>query len=162
MKNSYTLVELIMIISITIILLVLAIANYRSYERTLTLSNEAEKLVSFLAEAKSKALSRALTDREEFSAFGIHLSSPNSYFLFADTDGNLVYNNGDKIISSRTTQLIDLTSPFQDFTFLVPEGEIYFNGATSTEPVEITLTHQQTKETKIVHLSPLGAVEILK
>lgn len=54
MKNAFTLLELVVVISIIVIMSVIGISNYRSAKENLTIGLETDKLVSLLQSAREE------------------------------------------------------------------------------------------------------------
>ena len=82
MKKSFTIIELLVVISITLIFIGITLAQYNTYTEQTKLKNEAKKLVDVIELAKKKALSADLFDRNctNFSGYRVVISS-GSYLL---------------------------------------------------------------------------------
>lgn len=63
MKKSFTLIEIIVVISISLIFLGLSLPRYNDYSSQLKLRNEAKKLIDVLELAKKKAITSDLFDK---------------------------------------------------------------------------------------------------
>lgn len=82
MKKSFTIIEILVVISIIVLFIGSTLAQYNTYTQQLKLKNEAKKLVDVLELAKKKALSADLFDKNCSNFTGYRLTtSANSYSL---------------------------------------------------------------------------------
>jgi len=78
--NGFSLIEIIVVISILLILAVMTVAGFRVFEKISDLGNDAEEIVSILRLAQGKTLAS-----DSASQWGVYFdtsSSPNKYILF--------------------------------------------------------------------------------
>ncbi len=81
-KDGFTIIELLVVISIMALFIGATLAQYNTYTQQLKLKNEAKKLVDVLELAKKKALSADLQDKNCSNFTGYRLTtSVNSYSL---------------------------------------------------------------------------------
>ena len=164
MKKAFTLVELLVAISIIVLLTGIVILNFRSGGDQLAL----ERAANQVAQDIKKAMEMALGGKEKDGSFpqggyGIYFSAPsNSYVLFADNNPNGSYDPGEgiKTISLQEKNItiynISPSSPLS-ITFLPPVPEVKFSVSASS--VTITLRDNQGR-TKTIFINQVGLVEI--
>ncbi|MCD6271009.1 prepilin-type N-terminal cleavage/methylation domain-containing protein [bacterium] len=96
MKNrGFTLVELLIAIAIITILASVSFVGYGQRQKEIALQKEANILVSKIEEVKEMAISaRYFHNDLPTGGFGVYfnISSPNSYIIFADCDGDRSYD----------------------------------------------------------------------
>jgi prepilin-type N-terminal cleavage/methylation domain-containing protein len=186
MKNGFTLLEMIISISVIALLSVLFITNYHSANKRTDLILAAQNLVADLHAAQNNALGLAeYNGAVPAGGWGISLAtSSRSYVLFADLEapgvsGNLSYdpaaegnvNYGARVttlpanisISNLATAAVSST-PAVNATFLPPDPQtnIYnvTSGATSTS-LEVTLKESLNNTVKTVRVNWLGLIEVI-
>jgi len=93
MSKGFTLIELIVVISIIVLITALTLPNYRAGDKLLALQRATHKLSQDLRRAQEMAIS-AKEFEGEVSAYGIYLNEdqPTKYILFADIDGDQEYS----------------------------------------------------------------------
>ncbi len=86
---GFTLIELIVVISIILIFLGLSLPRYNDFSSQLKLRNEAKKLIDVLELAKKKALSSDLQDKTctNFTGYRVTLSTNNYSLIFCCNSG---------------------------------------------------------------------------
>lgn len=183
-KSGFTIIELI--VSITIISLVTGIflANYSSANRRTDLTMTAQKLVSDIRLAQSYALGLARygssgATHVPIGGWGIHFNLTNlgrdRYVIFADDNADTYYSSGEaaetyggqtvylpKNISIESMQMASTTVDKINVTFLPPDPITNINNgtATSTNAV-IVLKDLKNNTIKTVRINFLGLVEVL-
>lgn len=178
LKNlaGFTLIELMVSISIIAIMSGLFLTNYRSTSRTSGLKMTAQKLASDLRLAQNYSLgSKEYKGEMPVGGWGVHfnrVSSPNSYIIFADSNGNMHYDNGESDIDqggltiSMPTGIsikeisagssIDLV----DITFLPPDPTTnIWDGVNTHNLVDIALSEENSSSVKTVEVNFFGLVE---
>lgn len=82
-KSGFTIIELLVVVSIMLMFLGLTLAQFNSYNDTLKIKNQAQKLVDVIELAKKKAVSSDLYDNTctNFSGYQLNLLSSSSYSL---------------------------------------------------------------------------------
>ena len=179
-KNGFTLLELI--VSITIIAMVtgLFLANYSSANRRTDLTMTAQKLVADVRLAQSYALGLAKYGGSGSlnippGGWGVHFDlqnyGSNKYNIFADDNANTIYDGGEAderygaqvvyLPTNITIQSISIGSKV-DITFLPPDPITTINnGAATSTSVDIVLKDNKTNSIKTVRVNFLGLVEVI-
>jgi prepilin-type N-terminal cleavage/methylation domain-containing protein len=169
-KKAFTVLEMVVVISIITILFSIFMVNFREVDTTQLLETETEKILSVLKEAQIYSLAGQTSSGVRYN-YGVRLSScvsgSCSYILYGDssTDG---YDVGEENNSGRTmniltgiyvSSVLPEVSGNLDITFEAPLSEIYFNGAQAVEEASIVLTNSSgsTKTITINRLS--GKIE---
>lgn len=180
-KQGFTMIELI--VSITIIALVtgLFLANYSSANRRTDLTMTAQKMVADIRLAQSYALGLARYGNSGSlnipdGGWGVHFDlqnyGNNRYNIFADDDANTLYGSGEaderfgaQIIYLPTNIIIYSISIGNkaDLTFLPPDPKTTINnGIVNTNTsVDIVLRDVKTSTNKTVRINFLGLVEVI-
>lgn len=171
-QRGFTLIELLIAVVVVGLLTSLAVAGYRNFKESKTLTKATQELVSNLRKAQNMAISGA-----EFSGnrcgFGIetdYASRPNSYRFYADTKANCstsndIYDGSDEeieMIDLPTGVVIQSTSPSSaDVFFKPPMPTTYINGDSTVGTVaRITLESQKLSITRVVRITTAGLIEI--
>lgn len=86
--RGFTLVEMLVVLSIITIVTLIAVLGQTSFNRSLVLTDTAYTLAFSLREAQSFGLSSRIFGSTQNAGYGIHLASatPTTYVLFADVD----------------------------------------------------------------------------
>ena len=87
MKKSFTLIEILVVTTITLIFLGVGLVQYNTYTEQAKLKNEGKKLVDVLELAKKKALSADLQDKNciNFTGYRVSILSSSYSLLFGCT-----------------------------------------------------------------------------
>lgn len=179
-KQGYTLLELIVSMSIITLLTGLFLANYHSSNQRTDLTMTAQTLVADFRYAQANALGLVKYDSETpAGGWGVFLSSDPSnykqYLIFADETDDGLYNDDEALVSlgGRAISLpknIHVESLIVDgvekskavVTFLPPDPltRIHAYNATGTV-LEIKLKETVNNTTKTVRVNFLGLVEVI-
>jgi prepilin-type N-terminal cleavage/methylation domain-containing protein len=175
-QNGFTLIELIVSISIIAMMSGLFLANYHSTNESTELKMTAQKLASDIRLVQNYSLgSKEYGGNMPAGGWGIHLdrvSFPNSYILFADSDGNMQYDSGesDADKGGQTISLpvgvnvgdIDIGSSVNsvDITFLPPDPITnIWDGSNAYNFVDIILIEENGNMTRTVGVNFFGLIE---
>lgn len=176
-QKAFTVLELIVVSSITVLLLTLVVTNFRGFENKSVLNTEVEKLVSVLRQAQIWSLTGQTVSGERYY-YGVHLEECSSgncnYILFRDSEqtGNRLYNVGEEMESGVFTILkgayVNTLSPKSgndlDIVFKAPLGDIYFNDTQPESPNEaaqIILKHTIYNGQKIITVNRIsGQIDV--
>ncbi len=182
-KSGFTIIEMVISISIITLITTLFIANYRSANKRTDLIMTSQKLVSDIHQAQNHALGLfKYGDAVPAGGWGIHFSKAEGdrYLVFADTDspgtlGYMDYNleEGDIDKGARLVELPPLITISSlkvggveknavNITFLPPDPitNIYDGTATSTD-ILIELQEAKENTTKTIRANFLGLVEVI-
>lgn len=179
-KNGFTLIELI--VSITIIGMVtgLFLANYSSANRRTDLTMTAQKMVADIRLAQSYSLGLARYGSSgslniPVGGWGVHFDlqsyGSNKYNIFADDDADTLYGGGEaderfgaqvvNLPNNITIQSVSVGTKV-DITFLPPDPITTINNGTATSTsVDIVLKDARTNSIKTVRVNFLGLVEVI-
>lgn len=129
LKQGFTLVEMLVVLSIIVIVTAIAINGQSSFNKSIILTDTAYTIAFSIREAQSLGLSSRLFNGTQNAGYGIHVSngSLSTYDLFADTDpavpgssqggicpghsvssgpdakpGNCIYNTASEIVRTYT------------------------------------------------------------
>ncbi len=149
-NKGFTVMELLISLSIFIVITLLVISNFRIGDKRSRLRLHAQEVASALRDAQNLALTATpLPDGYVPAAYGVHFApNQNSYLIFAElsTPANYLYNEGvdidiqvfslgeDHYISAVNVPQVnnvtcqDVNPPNLDIAFTVPEALVYFNG----------------------------------
>ena len=185
-KNGFTLIELIVSISVIGLVTGLFLANYSSANRRTDLTMTAQKLVADirLAQSYSLGLARYGTSDEPSvpeGGWGVNFdllnNTNNQYKIFADENADAIISTGEatesegaQIITLPTNIVIQslvfgITPGYKaNVTFLPPDPTTNINSGTtlaSSTSVNIILKDAKTNSTKTVRVNFLGLVEVI-
>ena len=182
-RPGFTLLEMVVSLSIIVMMTVIFTANYHTTNRRTDLTMAAQTLVADLHLAQNNTLGlEKYNGAVPAGGWGIHFGLNDSkYTLFADlnapsTAGSGTYqapDEGQVDYGARVTQLangITITNlkdmnGFQtsdDVTFLPPDPITTINNGTATSSVLlIVLTDNQSGQTKTVSINFLGLAEVI-
>ncbi|MDD5290334.1 MAG: prepilin-type N-terminal cleavage/methylation domain-containing protein [Patescibacteria group bacterium] len=154
-RNGFTVLELMVVIGIMVMMLVLTVPNFKSFDRSQILESEADKLFSILRQAQVWALTGQTVGATRYN-FGVHflqcVSAPGcQYTFFKDdfTSGDKRYSTGEEYGIGQITlgsgvyvaAINPQSSNILDIIFEVPTGKVYLNGAEAgSGNATITLT----------------------
>jgi len=181
-KKGFTLIEMIVSISIIVMITTIFIANYRTTEKRTDLIMTAQKLVSDLHQAQNNTLGLVKygTDVPP-GGWGVYFTTnqKDRYTVFADLDssgpGHMVMDAGEDVISygARVAELsnnIEISAvrvggtvkTSGTITFLPPDPKtnIYDGSATSTT-MDIELKETRNNTIKTIRVNFLGLIEVI-
>lgn len=180
-KTGFTLIELIVSVSIIAMVTGIFLANYSSANRRTDLTMTAQKVVTDVRLAQNYALGLARygasgSNNVPIGGWGVHIDllnySTNRYVVFADDNGNGIYDIGEDDIArgAQVTILpinikIDSTSvgTKADITFLPPDPVTTITNLVNNtnKQVDIVLKDTKTNSYKTVRINYLGLVEVI-
>ncbi|HDZ54299.1 MAG TPA: hypothetical protein ENI19_02025 [Candidatus Nealsonbacteria bacterium] len=153
MMKSFTLIEVLVIIGIMVILMVLALPAYRSFQNELDLNNSTEEIINTLRIAQNKTLAS-----EGASQYGVYFdqtTSPHQYTLFKGNDYASRNSSFDKI--HKLPKSVEIS----DISLNGGESEIIFDrisGTTSQFGSLIIRLKDNPTKTKTVYIENSGQV----
>lgn len=168
-NSGFTLVELLVSISIIAIISGLFLANYRGGEKSNQLNLSAQELASNFRLAQNHAL--GLLDFEDATPYGwgVNIDTQNDYFVvFANLDGNYSFDDNEEYLRINLSKgvgfdsiLVDETSSLDlNVVFTPPDPTTHINNSDASEEAVITLKNQ-SGQTKAVSINFFGLVEVL-
>lgn len=179
-KTGFTLIELIVSVSIIAMVTSIFLANYSSANRRSDLTMTAQKLVTDIRLAQNYALGLARYGESGSinvpeGGWGVHIDlqsyGTDKYVIFADDNFNYLYDNTEENISygAQVTTLpnniiinsLSTGGTKADITFLPPDPITTINGASSTKSVDIVLKDLKTNSIKTVRVNYLGLAEVI-
>lgn len=170
--RGFTLIELMVVMSIILIMSALILASYRSGQSRYSLNLAAQQLVSDLRQAQNMAISGknlAVT----YKGYGVYFQTGgSSYILFGDVNGNRTYETPSSDILLETTPLpqgIKIASIVQgsssyssaEVDFEPPAPKTYIKGKSAEQNFNALVVNLSTADgllTKSVLVSPLGLI----
>ena len=170
MNKGFTMIELIVVMSIVGILSSALFFNWRSGEATFALQNSAYKLAQNIREIQEMAMEAKEIDCNGYtgSSFGVQFkrSWPTYYKLFVDCNDNKVFDANDKtlgIVNFEKGVEISTLSPVDSFSvlFVPPDPITYINDKTSgiEGVITICLSSYPSKQ-KIITINTSGMIKI--
>lgn len=178
-KAGFTLIELIITVSIIALITGVFLANYYGGESQSQLLNATSALMRDLRLAQTKGAAHVSYGSDNSVGWGISLAAASStYVLFADVNGNHVYDGAAESVTlkgGRTATLpegiiIDTikpegTSDYSDVAFItfyyesgVLRAYLTNNSLSFSVPLEITLKDTNTDATKTVIINAYGLI----
>lgn len=174
-EDGITIVELLVIVSITAVISSLILGNFAQFGTRVSLNLASQQLSQALRKAQSFALATRGTSGI-FPGYGVHIDmiNPGNSILFADTDafGNKVYDLGDivaeRIVFESGSVITDIcVEPPRscgknslDVVFLRPEPNVTItaDGVSSITNAEIILRGAHPDLTKRVRIWITGQI----
>ncbi|MDD5625896.1 MAG: prepilin-type N-terminal cleavage/methylation domain-containing protein [Patescibacteria group bacterium] len=171
-KTGFTLIELVVVISITALIAGMVFSNMRSGGRSVNINSDAEKLAGIIKQAQMMSLSGQQIGGVRPDGFGVYVTA-DSYKLFADTyqSSNHLYTEGqDTVIQSFDfTQYVEASPTGTTIIFTPPQGIIYIfdpdhpsEGQLLTTNQLITLTQTEENLNAYVKVKAYGEVDVRK
>ena len=173
LRNGFTLLEIIVVISIITLFTTLLLANYRGGEKQLALLRSSHKLAQDLRVAQEMAMSsKKFNGVVPEGGYGIYFTEDqNSYILFADCGDepdkkysganekvrDLFLESGIKISK---LDVIDSSSDYSSLsiTFLPPDPIIFIEGDSNSKSGVIYIA-SDTRE-KTISINSIGSIDI--
>lgn len=150
--KGFTLVEVILTMSVFLILLGIVTLNLNTARTQATLSTTLETLIADLNQQQIKAMVGDTEGRTEMDTYGIHFAT-DSYTLFHGTYSESEPSNFS--ISLPNTQEVSTTFPNSQIIFLEGSGEISgYNANNNT----ITVRDTNTGEQRTIEFNRYGVV----
>ena len=152
--SSFTLIELIVVISLIAFFAGLLIANYHTGERISNLLTETQKIAGVFKQAQNMALTgESVSGSRPDRGYGVYVGNLHSYKLFADTSATstYAYDSGDKVIQNFTTpSTIEISSSATSTVFVPPDATIYTDGSPASGISTVTI--HQTESNRYLYI----------
>lgn len=167
--SGFTLIEVVVVLGIIVIIVGLGLANFQTTNNSSsTFSASRDMLTSDLRFAANKALNSERFQGEQPTGWGVQLTGgSNSYSIFADLNGNRMYDQKEKFKTVNLNQNIKIypvygTSITGSVVFNIGDSKTYFNNnqlaITPTSHLFIYLLNQDYATVKTLQVTPLGTV----
>ncbi len=154
-RSGYTLIEILVGMSIIGLIFSFGYISYRDFARRQSLLGNARNLRADLRLAQEQAMSGkkpssvACSGEGSLVGYDFYLDSATSYVIQANCTGGLV---NDKVVE--TSSEISLTAVPNRFTF-----KVIGKGTSLSNPAIITLTQAATENTQVITISPEGEIK---
>ena len=167
-NKGFTLIEALVVLFIIALLSTLMLANYQGGKKKYMLLQTNQKLMSDLRKVQNMAISGTeitgvCSVVSLCYGYGIYINSNSSYILFADQNGNKLYEAGEEFetVNLLFPIVIQSVSPLQaSVVFRPPEPITYINGNSGVgASAEIILQIQGTTLTKKIGVNTAGLIE---
>lgn len=162
MKKGFTLIEMVVVITIAALILGIGVVNYRSKERKELVFLDARRLASVLKQAQSLALSAQEFASNRPLGYGVYLPINNAYIFFA-TNNNYLYDSSSEAIFNYSLSKNIFFNPFsiQHQVFSLPLASLYVDNVACSTNQTLTLQDSRTNELKKVKINcTSGQIEI--
>ena len=173
-KNAFTLVEIIVVVSIIFILTSILVANFPKGREQFALQRTSYKLIQDLRRAQEMAMSareECCDDSEpcekKANGFGIYFDkfSPHSYLLFANCDESYNYieyidKDLELIDLEKGTEIFSLSTSLLSIVFAPPSPITYVNGSPGFEAQIVISLESDTSRIKIIEVNKTGLIKI--
>ena len=166
-EKGFTLVELLVVISIIIFSASISFDRYLKGEQQLKLDRSANKLIQDIRRTQNMALASRAINNQTVSGYGIFfdLAEPEQYIIFANTDNDYLY--GPEDIDLEIISLEDKISIFSllplanslNIVFYPIEPKVIINNNDLHKEAEITLSYLKTNF-KTARVNKAGLIEI--
>ncbi len=170
LKNKgFTLIELMVVVSIVVIFSMLATIGWRKSQNNLALERSSVKLTQDIRKALDLSLSGTWFQcaSGKISGYGIYFATvaPNSYLIFADCNGNNTYDAGDGAVQTISLEsgvvISQISKDPLSIMFLPPNPAVFFNNGQSPGSQEtITVSAVGSSETKTISINSNGVASI--
>lgn len=173
-KRGFTLIELIVSISIIALISSIVLANFNSYKRSGGLSASTQLIMSDIRKAQSYALSLkdfGSTGNYPMGGWGVYFDiAGNRYIIFADLNGDYKWNGDSESVEvknlpsgikiSNITSLPAGSSNTANIAFLPPAPKVYLtHGGSDRNTIIITL-EDDIGGSKNIFMNKFGLVEV--
>lgn len=181
-KSGFTLIELIVSVSIIAMVTGIFLANYSSANRRTDLTMTAQKMVTDIRLSQNYALGLARyglsgSNNVPVGGWGVHIDLNNytnkKYVVFADDNGDKIYNSGEddirygaQVTTLPTNIIINsiTTGTKADVVFIPPDPVTTITDAANVstyKQIDIVLKDLKTNSIKTVRINYLGLVEVI-
>lgn len=176
-KKSFTLIELLIVISIIGILMAVSFPYYQSARQQLALQRAASKLVQDIRMIQEMAMSTKEIDGGIPSGgYGVYLrkvpvSQTSHYVLFADKNNNHKYDSGsgagetiEQIFFENKIKIKNLDGNHLNIIFMPPDPTTSLRDGDGNElvssSISIEISLQDETKTKIIGVNKVGLITV--
>lgn len=176
-KNSstegFSILEVMITVAIIGVITGIVVLKYGAFNNLVLLKNQAFQIALDIRAIQTKALSAQGQSGTDFRyAYGVYFSTSakDSYILFADTNGNNVYNNGEEIDTRKLDSRFEISSLCNgsicnlttlSVTFKRPNFDaIMNNGAVSSGKVNVLPKNSTGVTARTITINPAGQISV--
>jgi len=155
MKNGFTLIEVLVVISILTLLTSVLLLYNRTGEQQILLTQEKTKIMGMILRAKSLSVATFVSGQPA-CGYGVHLTD-NGYILFKDLadpcPGDRVYTTDDpaefmeNFVLGPRVRFSAL--PVRDILFIPPDPKVLIDGSEIIDQIKITLMAEDGGQTAL-------------
>ncbi len=152
-KKGFSIVDMVVSIGILIVITGAVVANFRAGQRNDSVRQAVNIAESLLRKAQTMSASGALMENGSFpqGGYGVRfgIDDYNTIVLFADLNGNRVYDSGEEIdLEPLPGSAFFLLDENLDVVFPQALSSAYFNGAENPYFISIEFSAENTDITK--------------
>ena len=174
---AFTLIEFLVATSVVIILSIIIMVNYEFGGHQFTLQSSGHKLAQDVSRIEEMAMAvREFRGSVPLGGYGVYfdrINYPTSYFLFADNNGDYIFDKPEIIEEIRLKENILIDHVYlgkkgkggerqtgATVTFSPPDPIIRIDGGFEYDFIDITLRSTKTNETIIISVNKAGLIEV--
>ncbi len=141
MRSGFSIIEMLVVMSILILLTSTLVLYNRAGERQIIVLREKARLIGTILRAKSLALNTLIED-EPACGYGVH-AEEGKYFIFSDRaidcgTSDRIYGSSSDVIVADTEVVLDQAVGFEsigaaDIVFVPPDPKVFLNGGTALD-----------------------------
>ena len=175
-SESFTLIELMVVVSITVILSGMVFVNMRVGGRSTDVNSATEKMAGIVKQAQMQALTgKTVGGTRPNGGYGVYFdesTDPDSYKFFINdsVSANYEYDAGDTVIQTYTllSQIDFMSISHTTILFVPPSGKIYVsNGAGGSELTGanismVSIEHNDESFIGYVRINSQGEIDVRK
>ncbi len=166
-QAGFTFVELLVSISIIALMSALFFANYRGAGIGVDLSAAAQEIVSRIRVAQNYSLgTKKFNNLTPLGGWGVYFdyeNTNNEYIIFADLDGDYIYDTGEEYSTSYLPRNVIINSMSKsgpvNIVFLPPDPRTYINGE-DDQSLNINLKEEINNTSEQVQVNFLGLIDV--
>ena len=164
-KSGFTLVELIVTVAVMAIILAVMLANYNAGGADFRVENQTRQVMALLRKAEAFANASKKFNSQLPSGYGVNLEVNKNPVLFANFDGNKIYDAGvDGAVETLPLSAglkIGQVAPIGvlNIFYEPPKRDIYINGV-SVGGASVTIADAQSSATRVLNITSHGQISI--
>lgn len=164
-QESFTLVELLVVISISMVIGAAAIMNFTGGKRSNSVSRAADVILTEVRGVQNKATTIAQGNGQVSCGYGIHYQDPTSFQTFkiepdattdckeintpSSSDSNRTYSSSRsvdlKLVELKKPNITKIDGSFSDIYFVPPEGLVFIDGERTTAGSSTIVVCERTR-----------------